>query len=128
MALYVWHAVPRERARRHHAPCRGAATDYGALDSRSDLVLRLHKSALSFESTIIPLGCHGGFEFAVNPAVHVSISRATGMSSPLPAAVALAAFPNEQRVSKMYFRLAVRTMQQLQRPPPEGSRQSGYGC
>ncbi len=103
-------------------------TDYGALDSRSDLVLRLHESARSFESTVIPLGCRGGFEFALNPATHVTISRAAGMLPPLPADVAQAIFPTEQRVSKMYFRLAVRTVQQLQCPPPHGSRQSGYGC
>jgi hypothetical protein len=73
-------------------------TDYGALDSRSNLVLRLHESARSFESTVIPLGCRGGFEFAVNPATHVTTARAAGMLLPLPAAVAQAAFSTEQRV------------------------------
>jgi hypothetical protein len=49
-------------------------TDYGALDLRNDLVSRLHDSARSFEGTVIPLGCHGGFEFAINPATYVTSS------------------------------------------------------
>ncbi len=50
------------------------------------------------------------------------------MLPPLPPVVVQAVFPMKQQVLKMYFRVAVRTIQQLQCSPPEGCRQSGYGC
>jgi hypothetical protein len=64
------------------------ATDYGDFNSRNDLVARLCESAHSFESTVILLGCCGGFEFAITLATPVPGSRATGLLPPLSPSVA----------------------------------------
>ncbi len=105
-----------------------SATDYGDVDAREDLVSRLWECGHSIKSTAIPLGSCGSFEFPVNPAAHMPISRTDDVLSPLPLFVERVLFPGGRRNTSLCFRLAGRTMQQLLCPRPEGHRQSRYAC
>ncbi len=103
-------------------------TDYGDFQSRNDLISRLRESIRSYESTAIPLGHRGSFEFAANPAANIPIELGHDILPPLPLRVKQALFPAHRPRSLVYFRLTARAIPELRCQPPEGSRQHEYGC
>jgi hypothetical protein len=103
-------------------------TDYGDMESRNDLISRLQESVRSYESTAIPLGCRGSFEFAVNTASHMPLEIGRHILPPLPLHVEQALFPLHRPRPSAYFRLVGRSIEQLWRLMLEGRRQSEYGC
>jgi hypothetical protein len=102
--------------------------DYGDIVSRNDLIARLRESASSYESTMIPLGHHNNFEFAVNPAAHMPNDIGSNLLRPLPSFVERAIFQGHSSVSQAYFRITGRTIRELWCRAPEDKRESRYGC
>jgi hypothetical protein len=105
-----------------------STTDYGDLAARNGLISRLQESAHSCESTMILLGSRSNVDFGVSSAKRRPMDIGYDLLPPLSSDVKQALGLEQKHSFLAYFRLAVRTFQQLWQPAPAGCRQSEYGC